>query len=246
MEISQHVKLTVAYSALPSDGRLRYYHPTRQRRCFPAPDFQRASKQPSGSGWKHNVMLDKDLRRQIQGLFARLEPRRLTSGYAREAAVLMPIFEREGRPFFLLTRRTEEVSTHKGQISFPGGMRHNAESLDCTALRETFEEIGIDQAKIEILGRFHDYTSITGHLVAPFVGFIRGDFSPKPQVSEVAEVLRVPFTIFEDPARLRTERMVRAGAMMNVYFYRYEPHEIWGLTAHIIKDFLEALQRHRA
>jgi 8-oxo-dGTP pyrophosphatase MutT (NUDIX family) len=185
------------------------------------------------------------LRRQIQNLFTRLEPRRLDAGYLREAAVLMPIFERDAIPFFLLTRRTEEVSTHKGQISFPGGMRHDGESLDCTALRETFEEIGIHQAKIEILGRFHDYLSITRHLVAPFVGYIREDFATRPQATEVAEVLRVPFTIFEDPACLRTERMVRAGAMMNVYFYRYQSHEIWGLTAHIIKDFLEALQRHR-
>lgn len=179
------------------------------------------------------------LQTQISNQFAQLHPRRLTSGYAREAAVLMPIFEEDGEPFFLLTRRTEEVSTHKGQISFPGGMRHGSESLESTALRETFEEIGIEPDCIKILGRFHDYRSITGHLVAPFAGYIQGSFSTIPQASEVAEVLRVPFAIFMDPSLLRTERMYRAGSMRDVYFYRYKSHEIWGLTAHIIKDFFD-------
>ncbi len=191
-------------------------------------------------------MFAMELRRQIHDFFLRLEPRRLSAGYVREAAVLMPIFELEGEPHFLLTRRTEEVSTHKGQISFPGGMRHHEESLESTALRETFEEIGIDRTQIEILGRFHDYTSITSHLVAPFAGYIKDKFSTLPQASEVAEVLRVPFAVFLDPSRLRTDRMVRGGETMNVYFYRYEAYEIWGLTARIIKDFLEALLRDRA
>ncbi len=154
----------------------------------------------------------------------------------------MPIFEQDGMPFFLLTRRTEEVSTHKGQISFPGGMRHDGESLDATALRETFEELGLGLDGLEILGRFHDYLSITGHLVAPFAGYIRGDFAPVPQAAEVAEVLRVPFSVFEDPNRLRTERMYRAGSLVDVYFYRHESHEIWGLTAHIIKDFFDTFR----
>ncbi len=181
-----------------------------------------------------------DLRKQIYNQFAQLHPRRLTAGYSREAAVLIPIFEQKGESFFLLTRRTEEVSTHKGQISFPGGMRHNGESLEYTALRETFEEVGIGPDRVEILGRFHDYKSITGHLVAPFAGYIKGTFATVPQAAEVAEVLRVPFAIFMDPGRLRTERMYRAGSMTDVYFYRYEPYEIWGLTAHIIKDFFDA------
>jgi len=171
-----------------------------------------------------------------------LRPRRLTDGYARESAVLMLVFERDKEPHFLLTRRTEEVRTHKGQISFPGGMRQNGESLQQTALRETFEEVGIRPEHVEILGRFHDYVSITGYLVAPFAGYIEEPFATVPQKSEVAEVLQVPFRIFSDPDRLRVERMQRAGKVRDVYFYRYEPHEIWGLTARIIKDLFEAIQ----
>jgi 8-oxo-dGTP pyrophosphatase MutT (NUDIX family) len=120
-------------------------------------------------------------------------------------------------------------------------MRQEGESLQETALRETFEEVGIQRSRIKILGRFHDYISITNYLVAPFIGFIDTGFVTTPQRSEVAEVLSVPFAVFLDPSRLRVEPMVRAGEMTDIYFYRYEPHEIWGLTARIIKDFFEEL-----
>jgi len=186
-------------------------------------------------------MMDTELRKQIRNQLAHLPPKRLTTGYDREAAVLMLMYEQDEEPFFLLTRRTEEVSTHKGQISFPGGMRQDEETLEQTALRETQEEVGIDQDRIEILGCFHDYLSITGHRVAPFAGYIHGAFTTVPQTREVAEVLRVPFAIFRDPSRLRTQPFLRFGRIMDVYFYRYEPYEIWGLTAHIIKDFFDDL-----
>ena len=181
------------------------------------------------------------LREEIRNALERLPLRRLTAGFARQAAVLMAIYEQSGEPYFLLTRRTNEVRTHKGQISFPGGMRHNGESLRQTALRETFEEVGIEQCRVDILGRFHDYLSINGDLVAPFAGFMESTFTVRPQTSEVAEVVPVPFSIFTDPGRLRTERRLHSGAVIDVYFFRYDPHEIWGLTAHIIKDFMEAL-----
>lgn len=183
-----------------------------------------------------------ELGEQIRNGISQLGLRRIASGFDREAAVLMPIFERDGVPFFLLTRRTEEVSTHKGQISFPGGMRHDGESLEQTALRETYEEVGIHEERIQILGRFHDYLSITGHLVAPFAALIPGVFATVPQTTEVAEVLEVPFAVFTDPERLRVEKMKRQGKTMDVYFYRYQPHQIWGLTAHIIKDFFDAIR----
>src|SRR5512137_1207762 len=129
---------------------------------------------------------------RIRERLAALTPRKLTNGFTREAAVLMPVFEWEHEYHFLLTRRTEEVETHKGQISFPGGMRHDGESLEGTALRETFEEVGIEEGRIEILGRFNEYLSSTNSRVAPFVGFLGAPFVPRPQESEVAEILYVP------------------------------------------------------
>jgi 8-oxo-dGTP pyrophosphatase MutT (NUDIX family) len=141
---------------------------------------------------------------------------------------------------FLLTRRTEDVQTHKGQISFPGGMREGKEELVETAIRETYEEVGIEKDRIEILGRFHDYVSITHFRVTPFAAFLQEPFTIKPQVTEVAEVLQVPISIFLDPSRLRVGKRPDL-KNENVYFFAYGKDEIWGLTALIIKDFLEAL-----
>ncbi len=156
--------------------------------------------------------------------------------------MLVPIFEEAGEPHFLLTLRTDAVATHKGQISFPGGMRDGDESLEETALRETREEIGIAGDRVELLGRFHDYLSITHWRVAPFAGYLEQPLHAAPQTGEVAEILKVPFAVFRDPARLRIRQMDRLGSLVDVYFYDYGNRQIWGLTAHIIKDFLEELR----
>jgi 8-oxo-dGTP pyrophosphatase MutT (NUDIX family) len=176
-----------------------------------------------------------------EGLSA-LKPRKLTEGFTRQAAVLMPILECEREYHFLLTLRTEEVQSHKGQISFPGGMREGEEELMDTAIRETFEEVGIESDRIEILGRFHDYVSINNFRVTTFAAFLHPPFTIKPQLAEVAEVLHVPLTTFLDPSRMRIEKTAHADQEIDVYYYSYGAHQIWGLTARIIKDFLDTLQ----
>jgi 8-oxo-dGTP pyrophosphatase MutT (NUDIX family) len=176
-----------------------------------------------------------------EGLSA-LKPRKLTEGFTRQAAVLMPILEWEREFHFLLTLRTEEVQTHKGQISFPGGMREGEETLMDTAVRETFEEVGIERDRIEILGRFHDYVSITNFRVTTFAAFLHPPFTIKPQIAEVAEVLHVPFSTFLDPGCMRVEKSTYANEEIDVYYYSFGTHQIWGLTARIIKDFLDTLQ----
>ena len=178
----------------------------------------------------------------IRNSLASLNPRKLSNGYVREAAVLMPIFRVNGDYNLLLTRRTETVQTHKGQISFPGGMREEKETLLDTALRETFEEVGIETSRIDPLGRFHDYISITEYRVTPFVGLIQTPFKTNRQVHEVAEILHVPFRVFLDPDNLRIERNMHPGREADVYFYSHGPHKIWGLTARIIKDFFDTLK----
>lgn len=180
------------------------------------------------------MKLQETIQRRLEGL----ELRELAEDYRREAAVLIPIFERGGEPHFLLTLRTEEVKSHKGQVSFPGGMRQDGESFSETALRETFEEVGIASENIELLGRFHEYLSITHYRVVPFVGYLKCPFSTTPHAMEVAEIFSVPFGIFGGPSNLRVEKMKRFGRVMDVYFYRYGAREIWGLTACIIRDFL--------
>jgi 8-oxo-dGTP pyrophosphatase MutT (NUDIX family) len=186
------------------------------------------------------------LQEKIRSRLGILDRRELSSGFTREAAVLIPVFEADGEPHFLLTRRTEEVETHKGQISFPGGMRENGEELQQTAIRETFEEVGIESNQIELLGRFHDYLSINTYRVVTYAGMLRQPFAAIPHPAEVAEVLLVPFRIFQDPALMRTQKMYRLGRFMNVYYYSYGSYTIWGLTARIIKDFLEELDRPKS
>jgi 8-oxo-dGTP pyrophosphatase MutT (NUDIX family) len=181
------------------------------------------------------------LKNEIRSSLARLARRNITSGFSLDAAVLIPIFQLNSEPHFLLTLRTEEVQTHKGQISFPGGMREGDENLEQTALRETFEEVGIGHGRIEILGRFHDYLSSTGYRVTPFAGFIEEPFTTTLQSREVAEVLMVPFRIFAEPGRLRVERRLHLGKLIDVFFFSYGTYEIWGLTARIIRDFLETI-----
>jgi 8-oxo-dGTP pyrophosphatase MutT (NUDIX family) len=181
------------------------------------------------------------LRERIRRALSRVELRAISTGFSREAAILIPIFERAGAPYFLLIRRTDDVPTHKGQIAFPGGGRHADETLEQTALRETFEEIGIPEGSVELLGRYHDYTSITGYRVTTFAGYLEHPFSTSLQANEVAEVLEVPFAAFRDPGAARVERMFRGERWADVHFISFAGREIWGLTARIILDFLAQL-----
>jgi len=154
----------------------------------------------------------------------------------------MAIFQRDGEPYFLLTQRTQEVSTHKGQISFPGGLREDADSsLRETGLREMEEEVGIPADFVEVLGRFNQYTAASNFRVTPFVAFLREGFSVSLNPREVERILEVPLRFFyqTEPTEEIYHRFGRAGTL---YFYNYEGDVIWGLTAAMIKDLIEVLE----
>ena len=188
--------------------------------------------------FNENALFSKYVRERLSGL----SPVRLTEGFTRQAAVLMPFFEEDEELCLLLTLRTDEVETHKGQISFPGGMREKGETLERTAIRETFEETGIGADRVEILGRFNDYLSITDVRVTPFAAMLRQPFTVTPQIHEVAEVLRVPLSMFLDPERLLVDKdFIVEGKIAGDYSWFYGTHRIWGLTALIIHDFFEQL-----
>ena len=154
----------------------------------------------------------------------------------------MAIFQRDGEPYFLLTQRTQEVATHKGQISFPGGLREDADSsLRETGLREMEEEVGIPADFVEVLGRFNQYTAAANFRVTPFVAFLREGFSVSLNPREVERILEVPLRFFyqTEPTKEIYHRLGRAGTL---YFYNYEGDVIWGLTAAMIKDLIEFLE----
>jgi 8-oxo-dGTP pyrophosphatase MutT (NUDIX family) len=181
----------------------------------------------------------------IEKLTLRLQshlPRRLEVEHSGRAAVLIPILERRGEFCFLLTQRTHKVETHKGQISFPGGIQEDSDrDLLETALRETWEEIGLARQAIRVLGEFDEYLSITGLVVTPFVGWLQGPLHLKSNPDEVDEVLEVPFSVFRNSLLLRVETRVRQGVQRKVDFYDFLGKEVWGLTAQMIRDLLQLL-----
>ncbi len=163
-------------------------------------------------------------------------------GSWRRAAVLVPLYERNGEVFVLLTRRTETVEHHKGQISFPGGAADPEEKLERTALRETFEEMGIVPDDVQLLGRLPDVeVTVSRFRVAPFVGVIPHPYRLQPSADEIEEVISVPLALFRDPASLRVEVWERDGRPYEVYFYDSGGYAIWGATARIIKHLIDLL-----
>jgi len=180
--------------------------------------------------------LIKRLARQLQSR----NPRRLSADDAGRAAVLMPILPHGEGFCFLLTQRTHKVETHKGQISFPGGIQEDSDSdLLQTALRETWEEIGLASEGIHVLGEFDEYLSITGLIVTPFAAWIEGPLNLAPNPDEVDEILKVPFSVFQDNRTVRVETRVRLGVERKIYFYDFQGKEVWGLTAQIIRDLMQ-------
>jgi len=154
----------------------------------------------------------------------------------------MPFLEVGTDPLLLLTKRTDLVRYHKGQISFPGGAQDGNEPLETTALRETEEEIGIPPQQVRLLGRFHEYLSSSNYRVTPFVASVSPDCRLTPNPIEVAYVLRVPLSFFaENQPECRI--MERRGQRTAVYFYQYQGEVIWGLTARIVKEFVDLLDQ---
>jgi 8-oxo-dGTP pyrophosphatase MutT (NUDIX family) len=177
----------------------------------------------------------------IREKLSALVPRTLRQDHRARAAVLMGLSDHDGEPHFVLTRRTFQVATHKGQISFPGGVRDGGESLEATALRETEEELGIKADYVELVGPFHEYLSSTLFLVTPYVAFLQPGYTLSPNPVEVAEVLQVPLRFFQENPPV-CKGAWRGGDEVEVYFYYFGDHVIWGLTARMIKEFADVLE----
>lgn len=160
------------------------------------------------------------------------------------SAVLLPIYYREGQCYILFTQRTNNVSEHKGQISFPGGARQDGESLRQTALRESCEEIGLAPADVEVLGELDDTATITSNfIVTPFVGVIPWPNRLKADGWEADEIIEVPIVALLDKKAREDKNEVVGGKPVTSYFYHYGDKVIWGATARILHQFLELYRR---
>ncbi len=183
-------------------------------------------------------MYRSDVRTRLEGgLDARPSP---TAGPGdRLAAVLLPVVEGDR---LVLTRRTEHLSRHPGEISFPGGLAHEEDAdLAATALRETQEELGLPPEEVEVLGALVPvHTFVSAILIVPFVGVVSGNPAFAPSEAEIAEVLVYP--LHELAAAETTVEWPRDGHVYRGFAYPMrDGNTIWGATAGILHQLLERL-----
>jgi 8-oxo-dGTP pyrophosphatase MutT (NUDIX family) len=179
---------------------------------------------------------------RIRAALARHDRRSIERGGLRPAAVLVPLFVKDGVDTVLFTRRTDHLPDHAGEISFPGGRWEEGDfDLEATALRETEEEMGIRPDDVTVLGRLDDFVSVYGYHVTPFVGTLPWPYPFRTSETEIAEVIEVPLVRFSDPAVYHTENWEHKGRLHPVGFFNIDRHQIWGLTAAILRQFLQRI-----
>ncbi|MDA8049378.1 MAG: CoA pyrophosphatase [Rhodospirillales bacterium] len=158
------------------------------------------------------------------------------------AAVLVPIILSRP-PGILLTKRSPSLPRHAGQVSFPGGRIEAADpSPAAAALRESAEELGIDPARVLLLGCLPDYATGTGFRITPVVGLLPAGLPLAPSPREVAAVFELPFPRLLDPAVPERRRARRNGAWREFWVWPHPEHEIWGATAAILLGLAELLR----
>jgi 8-oxo-dGTP pyrophosphatase MutT (NUDIX family) len=196
--------------------------------------------------------IEKGLWAPLPGITAQLamapEPRTGHKAYfevedtCRKAGVLVLLYVKDGRLTVLLTRRTESVNHHRGQISLPGGEQHAGESLEATALRETVEELGLDLAAVRVLGRLTPlYIPPSNYCIYPTVAALPGPLAFRMQPEEVAEVIEAPLDHLADPANRQRETWRYGGLDHDVPFFEFAGHKIWGATAMVLAELLALL-----
>lgn len=163
------------------------------------------------------------------------------------AGVLILLYPWKDRLYLVLTQRTSRVDYHQSQISFPGGQQEKGESLDQTALREAYEELAVRPGSIRILGELTPlYVPPSNFCIYPIVATADKRPSFQPFAEEVAEVIEVPLDHLLDPKNIHKEVWTLGGTQLEVPFYLYRGHKIWGATAMVLAEFLELWQKSQA
>ena len=183
------------------------------------------------------------------------------SDASRPAAVLIPLFhastEEKKKHIWqvLLTRRTDSIAEHQGQVAFPGGRADPTDtSPEMTALREAHEEIGLDPFQVKVLGRMNSLWTITNYSVTPVVGVIPWPFPLQLEEIEVSRVFTIPLDWLADPDhhefRYRTipqpfSQILHRESHPVIYFNHYQDELIWGVSAEIILSFINILNNKK-
>jgi 8-oxo-dGTP pyrophosphatase MutT (NUDIX family) len=185
---------------------------------------------------------EKDFIDQIQNLLSSRQRRVIEHPPFSHAAVLVPLFQKDGECHLLFTKRSEEVKYHKGEISFPGGVVDEEDlELINTALREAHEEIGLKQSDVQIIGVLDDIVTITQFIVTPIVGLFSYPYPFNISEVEIAELIEVPLASLLRQDCFSEREIFRGGQREIVFAYQYGEHIIWGATARILKQFLDLI-----
>lgn len=165
----------------------------------------------------------------------------------KPASVLVPVMRRRDGLKVLLTRRSESLRSHRGQISFPGGRREESDiSAAAAAVREAEEETGIPPGAVEVIGYLDDYPTISSYLVTPVVGLVNDVAEVKPCAREVAEIFEVPLGFVIDPASFERKVLSRDGLNVPFFELNYGDWRIWGATAGMLWNLSQKLAAHEA
>jgi 8-oxo-dGTP pyrophosphatase MutT (NUDIX family) len=177
---------------------------------------------------------------QLRELLSKRKRLVLNGEQLRHSAVLVPLLAINETYHILFIRRSQQVEHHKGEISFPGGVCEKGDnSFESTALREAFEEVGIQPQDVVILGMVDDMETVsTRYRVTPVIGVIPYPYSFTLSDKEVDEILTVPVSQLLDGNNGKEESILREGKRYTSSVYRYRDYLIWGATARILKNFL--------
>ena len=158
----------------------------------------------------------------------------------RVAAVLIPLLISTPQPRVVFTERSDQLSRHAGEISFPGGIVDAGESLAAAALREAEEELGLKAEDVELLGALTPvHTHVSGILVVPFVGLLAADPRFTPNAGEIAEVLEFPLADLVAAGEIR--EFEREGRRFRTFVFDMDGKLIWGVTGYILRNLLDVL-----
>jgi 8-oxo-dGTP pyrophosphatase MutT (NUDIX family) len=190
-------------------------------------------------------MIKKLMIEEIRKTLAARKKLTIVDSSLTDSAVLLPIYQKDGKCHIIFTKRTDHLTHHKGQISFPGGGRHDDDkSLLETALRESREEIGLKEADVRILGELDDAATVTSlYRIVPFVGLIPYPYDFVIDRFEVDEVFGLPIEGLLNNANRKEENLVYGDKIIRVFTYELNDRVIWGATAWILNQFLEILRK---
>lgn len=179
---------------------------------------------------------------QVRERLASPPPSRLGPREARQAAVLVPLYVDAGQLWTVLTKRTEELPHHRGQIAFPGGGREIGEEAWDTALRESQEEIGLDPKRVLKLGELDEAETPSGFRIIPCVGAVPHPLETTANEAEIAEVFSVPLLAFAN-VRMTEDREVTINGQTRTLRIHHVAggRQVWGLTARLIQNLMARL-----